>query len=98
MSHHCRITRVKMKAGGADVRVLHHDLPNMLAKVQKEALRLTWDGGADAWCIVGFWRDRTNGDKWHVESQVYREAGIFKRMWPDAVRSVLELRMNEESY
>lgn len=97
MPHHCRISRVRMKAGGAEVRVLTHEAQGMAKRVKTEANRLLWAGGADAWAIVGFWRDRDGGDRWHVEYEVYREAGIFKRMWPDAVRSLLEKRMNDES-
>lgn len=53
----CRISRVRMKAGGADVRVLHRDSQGLVGSHMREWLTasLSGDRAPDAYAAVALW-------------------------------------------
>lgn len=55
----CRISRVRMKAGGADVRVFHRDSQGFVGSHMREWLTasLSRDRAPDAYAAVALWFD-----------------------------------------
>ena len=93
MSSHCQIGRVRMKSGGADVRVMRNPFPGSTMAIRRATSQLLeLNGLPDAWCVVGFWSK--TGD-WACNMEVYAESGLHSRYFPEAVRQLLEKRLSE---